>query len=219
MTVASFDVIIPAFNEEKTIGAVVKIARACPLVGRVVVVDDGSRDRTADVARAAGAEVVANHGNEGKTAALIRGAAAVDASVVMLLDADLLGLTPSHLESLAAPVLAGQAAMAIGVFLDGRWITDLSQKLTPFLNGQRAMCRAVLDGLQHAGKRRYAADTLLSLHARRLGLAVQMVPLPGLTHVMKEEKLGWVRGFLSRLLMFGQVIVAVILEKRGRRPR
>ena len=136
---AGLDAIIPAFNEEKTIGAVVAAARACPLVGRVVVVDDGSRDRTAAVARAAGAEVVANPGNQGKTAALVSGAKATSAPVVILLDADLLGLTPAHLEALASPVLAGQAAMTIGVFLDGRWITDLSQKLTPFLNGQRTL--------------------------------------------------------------------------------
>ena len=216
---AGLDAIIPAFNEEKTIGAVVAAARACPLVGRVVVVDDGSRDRTAAVARAAGAEVVTNRGNQGKTAALVSGAKATSAPVVILLDADLLGLTPAHLEALASPVLAGQAAMTIGVFLDGRWITDLSQKLTPFLNGQRTLDRELLAGLQHACKRRYAADALLSLYARRLGATVRMVPLPGLTHVMKEEKLGWVRGFLARLVMFGQVILAVLLERPGREPK
>ncbi len=225
-TVASLDVIIPAYNEEKTIGAVVAAARACPLVGRVLVVDDGSQDRTAAVARAAGAEVLAVQGNQGKTAALVSGARAATAPVVMLLDADLIGIAPSHLEALAAPVLSGQAAMSIGVFLDGRWITDLSQSLTPFLNGQRVLRRELLAGLECASRRRYAADALLSLHARRLGVPVCRVRLPGLTHVMKEEKLGWVRGFLARLAMFGQVIAAVILEscrrssgrKNGRRP-
>ncbi|MGQ9779322.1 MAG: glycosyltransferase [Bacillota bacterium] len=202
------EVIIPAYNEEGTIGAVVKVARSCPLVRRVVVVDDGSTDRTAVAAREAGAEVVRLPQNRGKTAALLAGGEATVAAVLVLLDADLLGLAPSHLETLAAPVLRGEAAMTVGVFREGRLITDLSQRLTPFLNGQRALRREILAGLRGAERWRYAADTFLSRYARHLRLPVRMVPLPGLTHVMKEEKLGFLKGFFSRLRMFAEVFLA-----------
>ncbi|NLG85427.1 MAG: glycosyltransferase [Firmicutes bacterium] len=199
------EVVIPAYNEEATVAGVVKAARACPLVRRVVVIDDGSRDRTAEVAQAAGAEVVRLPQNRGKTAALVAGEMATAAGVLVLLDGDLLGLDPSHLEALAAPVLCGEAAMTIGIFQEGRLLTDLSQRVTPFLNGQRALRRELLMGLHGAERRRYAADTLLSRYARYRRLPVRMVPLRGLTQGMKEEKLGVFKGFLSRLRMFAEV--------------
>lgn len=211
------EVVIPAYNEAKTIALVVKTARECPLVDKVIVVDDGSTDQTASLAREAGAEVHILRPNQGKTAALLTGANASNAPVIIILDGDLLGLEPSHITALAEPVLASAAAMTIGVFHDGRWITDLSQSLTPFLNGQRGLRRELLFGLKSGLHRRYAADTLLSLYATRLGVQVRKVCLPGLTHVMKEEKVGWRRGFLARLAMFWQVFLALFvpLPKKG----
>ncbi|MGE5597876.1 MAG: glycosyltransferase family 2 protein [Bacteroidota bacterium] len=210
-----FEVIVPAYNEARTVAAVVEAALACPLVERVLVVDDGSRDGTAEAARRAGAAVHTLRPNQGKSAALSVGAAMCRAEVVALLDGDLLGLTPGHLEALASPVLAGQAEMSIGVFHHGRGITDLSQRLTPFLNGQRVLRRDLLRGLEGAERLRYAADTILSLYARRTGARVCRVLLPGVTHVMKEEKIGLARGVWSRLRMFGQVFLALAAPMPG----
>ncbi|MDR1613321.1 MAG: glycosyltransferase family 2 protein [Planctomycetota bacterium] len=81
--------LIPAYQEERHVADVVR--RTLGLVDRILVVDDGSRDRTAAVARAAGAEVFSNPQNLGKGAALAVGldklfAAGFDA--VACLDAD-----------------------------------------------------------------------------------------------------------------------------------
>ncbi|MGE5529429.1 MAG: glycosyltransferase [Patescibacteria group bacterium] len=206
------EAIIPAYNEERTIGAVVAAARACRLIERVHVIDDGSTDRTAQAARRAGATVCTLRPNQGKTAALIRGAAAARADVLVLLDGDLLGLRAGHIEALLGPVLAGRAEMSIGIFNDGRWVTDLSQRLTPFLNGQRALRREIIEGLLPVEKMRYAADTILSRYAKRRGAKVRMVPLSGLTHVMKEEKVGLCRGFAARLAMYRQVFKAFLVR-------
>ncbi|MEN4010437.1 MAG: glycosyltransferase family 2 protein [Chloroflexota bacterium] len=80
--------LIPAYNESAQIGAVTEAARRfLP----VLVVDDGSQDDTASLARAAGAEVLAQFPNQGKGAALLRGfQAALQRGVqaVITLDAD-----------------------------------------------------------------------------------------------------------------------------------
>ena len=57
-------VVIPAYNEELVIGSVV--LKACRIVNKVIVVDDGSVDRTAEVARYAGADVIRLEANQGK---------------------------------------------------------------------------------------------------------------------------------------------------------
>lgn len=64
-------VLIPAYNAERSVGAVV--AEAKKVMDDVVVVDDGSRDRTGDAARAAGAHVLVHPQNRGKGAALKTG--------------------------------------------------------------------------------------------------------------------------------------------------
>lgn len=82
--------LIPAFNEAGTIAQVVAGVR--PHVDHVLVVDDGSGDGTADEARRAGAEVLANPANRGKGCAVRAGLAAIlahDYTHVLFLDGDL----------------------------------------------------------------------------------------------------------------------------------
>lgn len=81
-------ILIPAYNESERVPAVIKASRA---YGPVLVVDDGSKDSTAAVAQAAGAEVIRQEPNQGKGAALIRGfqyGLEHDYDAVLTLDAD-----------------------------------------------------------------------------------------------------------------------------------
>ncbi len=81
--------LIPAYNAERHVAAVVRGARQTGLP--VIVVDDGSTDRTKDQAQAAGAMVLRHHGNRGKGAALQTGfayARTQNADGVLTLDAD-----------------------------------------------------------------------------------------------------------------------------------
>ncbi|WP_369425456.1 glycosyltransferase family 2 protein, partial [Methanothrix sp.] len=104
--------ILPAFNEETSIGSVVLLTRM--YVDRVIVVDDGSSDRTAEVARLAGAEVIRHPTNMGKGAALRTGfMAAEGADVIVTLDSD--GQhDPADIPRLIQPVLHGEADMVNG---------------------------------------------------------------------------------------------------------
>jgi glycosyltransferase involved in cell wall biosynthesis len=97
--------VIPAFNEGNSIAAVVMGVR--PFVDRMIVVDDGSRDETAERARAAGADVIVHNANRGKGHAVRSGLARVfegDFTHVLLLDGDM-----QHLPAEAAALLAEAA--------------------------------------------------------------------------------------------------------------
>jgi glycosyltransferase involved in cell wall biosynthesis len=80
-------VVIPAYNEEATIESVVRDFRAHPDVDEVVVVDNNCRDRTAELARAAGARVVAESA-PGYGCALRRGMDDAVGDVLVLVEAD-----------------------------------------------------------------------------------------------------------------------------------
>lgn len=200
-------ILIPAYREAERLAPVVRAARAAQL-GPVVVVDDGSDDGTGLVAEAEGARVVRLDENRGKGGAIVAGAATVDAEVLILLDADLVGLRPEHVRSLAAPVVRDEADMTRGVFRGARWRTTTAQRLTPQLNGQRAIRRRLLLDVTGLADSRYGVEIALSEAARLHGWRCLDVPLDGVSQVMKEEKLGLWRGIRARLAMYGDILRA-----------
>jgi polyprenyl-phospho-N-acetylgalactosaminyl synthase len=106
--------IIPAFNEEKTIGEVIKKIK--PLVDEVVVVDDGSSDKTAAIALVGGAIVLKHPLNRGQGAALETGnqyALQKGADIIFHFDAD--GqFSVEDIPAVLAPLLAGEADAVLG---------------------------------------------------------------------------------------------------------
>ncbi len=117
-------VIIAAFNEERTLASIVERVRAVPLNIQVVVVNDGSRDRTGavlDRLAAEGAVDVAVHhpGNRGKGAAIRTGIAHATGEVIVVQDADL-EYDPAELPRLLEPIERGKADAVFGSrFLGG----------------------------------------------------------------------------------------------------
>jgi len=105
---------IPAYNEEKTIAEVV-LKAGCH-VGKVLVCDDGSKDRTQVVARKNGADVLEHEKNMGYGATmqtLFRKARELDADVLVVFDGD--GQhDPDEIPELVKPVLEGRADIVIG---------------------------------------------------------------------------------------------------------
>lgn len=218
MTGSDCAVLIPAFEEAATVATVVRTALASG-VGPVVVVDDGSSDDTADTARAAGAEVLSLPRNLGKGGALEAGARSRSERVLVLLDADLVGLRPEQVQALAGPVVEGEADMSRGVFTGGRWATTAAQKLAPSLNGQRGLLRDGLlsvEGLRHS---RYGVEVAITGHAARQGWRTVDVPLDGVSQVMKEEKRGWWRGMLTRARMYAEILRQTRTQRRRRRAQ
>ena len=105
-------VIIPAYNEQRSVGKVVSAVRCCA-VNQIIVVDNGSTEKTADDARTAGAEDVFEP-KLGYGQACLRGIRALDKPfIVVFLDADFSDY-PEELIELCKPILNGDADVVIG---------------------------------------------------------------------------------------------------------
>lgn len=208
--------LVPAYNEEQTVGGVVKAALESGAAATVLVVNDGSEDGTSRAARAAGAEVLDLPENHGKARAIAAGAEFLLSNrrlgedyPVLLLDADLVGLQGTHVRDLVKPVLSGEADMTVGIFTGGRSATDLAQKIAPFLSGQRALRLGTLvRALAETRAAGFGVEMSLTTYAKRGGLKVKHVPLAGVTHVMKEEKMGFFAGATARMKMYGDIAAA-----------
>lgn len=166
--------IIPAFDEEDTLATVVHLAR--PHVDAVLVVDDGSTDRTAALAEAAGAEVLRLPRNRGKGAALQAGfAAAVKQGyeAVVTLDADLQH-DADQIPALLGPLRRGDADLVVGS-------RRLSAEQRRGIPRHRRVGQAVFAGAARVSGTRIA-DTESGFRAYRASL------LEGL--VLREEGFG-----------------------------
>jgi GT2 family glycosyltransferase len=217
-------VVIPAYNEEEYLAAVLEPLRAMPGLARITVVDDGSEDGTAAVVGCCRQQdprvwLFRLPANRGKGGAMIAGAEASPSDLVVFLDADLVGLEPQHVHDLIKPVVEGRCAMSVGVFRGGRLATDFTQHITPYLNGQRCLRWSLFRDTPELAECRSGAEVALSLHARRHGYRVVRVPLRGLTHVMKHEKQFWLKGVLAHARMFGEIFRYLLSRNnhRGRR--
>lgn len=185
-------VIIPAVDEEEAIGRVVRDVPA--FASEVIVVDNGSRDATAAVARAAGARVVVEPRRGYGQACLAGIRAAGPADVLAFLDGDYSDY-PEQLAEVVAPLLSGEADLVIGSRRRGRrapgahpWHavmgTRLCVALMNLLIGTAATDLGPFRAITAAALRRldmrdrsFGWTVEMQVKARRRGLRVREVPV------------------------------------------
>ena len=109
--------LIPAYNEEATIGEVLERIAGLGLDTQVVVVDDGSRDRTAEIAESHGATVI-RQANAGKGSAIRTAIGAMDGDIAVIQDADM-EYDPVEVPALIEPIVRGVADVVYGSRLRG----------------------------------------------------------------------------------------------------
>ncbi len=212
--------VLPAYNEELVIGSV--ILRTRQYVDRVIVVDDGSSDRTAEVARLAGADVVRLDHNTGKAYALLLGlrrALETGCHVAVMLDAD--GQhNPNEIQRVAGLVSIGKADLVIGSrFLDnpgkipsyrqvGQKTLDLftnfgaKSRVTDSQSGFRALSRQALSNLDFRSDG-YNVESDMIAHFSAMGLPIMEVPITvnyDVPHKHKKNPVTHGVGVLSRLV-------------------
>lgn len=212
--------IIPAFNEERRISNVLRVVSKTQLIDEVIVVDDGSNDRTAAVATSYGAKVINHPCNRGKGAAMKTGINAAAGEILVFLDADLIGLAPLHLQKLVVPLLSDAGlVMTRGQFRGGRLQTDFAQIVAPSISGQRAVRKDFIASMPGLEKTRYGVEVAITKYCKQKKVKFKDVVLKDLTQVVKEEKEGYVKGLQSRARMYRDIAVQLTPQKKPSKPK
>jgi glycosyltransferase involved in cell wall biosynthesis len=186
----SLSIVIPAYNEGDAVGAVIGKLRALRPEAEIVVVDDGSKDDTAQAAAEAGARVVRHPYNKGNGAAVKTGLRNARGDVVLLLDAD--GQHPAEdIEHVLAGV--GEYDLVVGARTrqsETSWVRDLGngifnglgsylagRKIPDLTSGFRAMKRDLVMEFIHLLPNLYSYPTTTTLSFIKAGYNVQFVPI------------------------------------------
>lgn len=188
---------IPSYNEDRFIGSLV--LKALRYADLVLVVDDGSTDRTAAVASAAGALVIRHDTNMGKAAGIntaFRWAMDLGVAALVLIDGD--GQhAPDEIPTLVAPILRGEADMVVGTRFGAvkstipgyrqagqRALTTLTNLVSGLpssdsQSGFRAFSPRALK-LMRFQSRRFAIESEMQCVAKQAGLRVAEAPISAL---------------------------------------
>ena len=224
----SVSIVIPAYNEEATVAKVVSVARKLSYVNEVIVVDDGSTDRTVEEAENAGATVISHIMNEGKGSAIKTGFKYSHGNIVAFIDADVSNFTSEKIDKIIRPILEDRTDITKTKFAreSGR-VTELTAKpLLGFffpeldyeqpLSGQFAGKRSALNKIRF--EKDYGVDVGIVLDADVHGIKILEVDIGDICHDMSPladlNKMAneVVRTIIDRAVEYGRV---TMMDKLG----
>ncbi len=214
--------VVPAYNEEERVGKTVQALKKIPVLGEIIVVDDGSTDRTAVEAWKAGALICRLSINGGKSEAMREGARLARGDILAFVDADL-EETAQEFNWLIDAVINDEADMVIAALKSSRraglglvkalafWTIykNTGMKMTAPLSGQRVLKRALYESLYFSADG-YAAEVALTVESLQKGFRVKEIPLE-MSHRFHGNDLN---SFMHRGHQFYDLIKLIIGSRR-----
>jgi hypothetical protein len=202
--------IVCAYNEADRIRNILDVIVGHPALSEVIVVNDGSTDATATLlASYPQIRVLSHTPNRGKTYALSRGVGAARFDHLMLLDADLAGVTAADIDALAAPVMKGEADVSISLRSNSLWI--YRRLGLDFVSGERVAPKSLLKDAVETMERlpRWGGEAYINELIIQQGYRLAVVNWPRVFNIRKFRKAGLVRGTLAEIGMIWDATVVL----------
>lgn len=185
--------VISAYNEEDTVAAVVKTTMESNLIDEVILINDGSTDKTAINVNPFTSNpkftYIEYEKNRGKSYAMVEGVEKATGEIIVFVDADILNFEDKHISQLLLPLVFQEAGMVIGHPTENKF----DEKLNPLqmLAGERALYKKdILPFLEDIRATQYGIETMLNLYFKSKGKKIKFEYLWGVYHLTKIRKAG-----------------------------
>lgn len=194
--------IIPAYNEEKRIIPILDIATKHPLINEIIVVDDGSIDRTREiVSKYSNIKSIILPENKGKSYAIHTGFQAAQGEFVLFLDADLLGLDSQNISDLIYPIINNNADISISL---RRNAPKMWHRIGfDYISGERVLRKEILnnkiDEILKIPK--FGLEVFLNNIIIENNLRIKIVPWNNVDSPFKYKKYGIINGIFGDIKM------------------
>jgi len=157
---------------------------------------DGSDDNTLEIINKAvlsnpHIQIIHTQPTRAKGQLLFTGWRATEAECLLFIDADLINLTPAHVQDLIAPVREHQAQMTYGLFRGGHWDTDFSHWIAPVANRTRCLRRRAAGDVPEEAAQGYGSKLLYPGCARNIKWISQGIRMQGVSHPVKKDTGGY----------------------------
>ncbi len=205
-------VIICALNEEKTIEDVLKHIYQYPIVGQIVVVNDGSTDNTKQIIDelkdALRITVIHLSQNMGKGYAMAVGVENATFNTIAFVDADQ-RIIPDYLNHLLSPLLMKDCDMILGYTTAN--ILNMEVNPLKILTGERAMYKEdLVPILEKMKESRFGVETLLYFYYLSMGKSIKFIHLKELKHNDKYKKMPHLKATASYINEVGEIVYTAI---------
>lgn len=199
--------IIPAYNEEKRIEDVLKQIEKCHLINEIIVVNDGSTDKTSEIVRNfKKVKLIENKINKGKAYSMDIGVKSTNGNIIFFCDADLKNLESRDIEKIILPIIKDNFEMYLGLRKNKM---QQAIKLFALNTGERALKRELWEKLPKFYKHRYRIEAGLNYYAKYYGKGFGYTNL-SYFQTLKESKYGFLKGTYLRWRMNFDVLLAYI---------
>jgi glycosyltransferase involved in cell wall biosynthesis len=178
--------IIPVYNNEDTILHVLDTLKYCKRVEEIVVVDDCSKDHSAEIlSQIDGIKLILNAHNLGKGGAVVTGIRHANGEVLLLCDADLAKLQPHHIDNLITEYQADSYDMVIA----GRENSQGIGVVMARVSGERILLRRTIEPfLDMIAERGNGVEQIIN-YAHK-DKKVKLIASKNIGHVLKYQKYG-----------------------------
>jgi hypothetical protein len=205
--------IVPAYNEDEYIHNVLEILHQSDALNEIIVVNDGSTDKTENIANQMAQvdpriRVICHDLNKGKGQAVLTGWHSTHAPILVIFDADLIKLNVHHIQTLIQPVLEDFVDMSVGIFRGGHITTDFAHLATPWLSGQRCIRAELLKSISQKAAEGYGLETAITIASKQNQWRVCKVILRGVTHPHSEFHRGIYKGIINRVRIYTEILRA-----------
>lgn len=198
--------IVPAYNEEGRIKKVLEVLATYPDFREIIVVDDGSTDKTEEESKQFDLIYIKNETNRGKGYSMDRAVSLAKSDIVFFCDADVTGLTHEIIDNIVTPVVKGEVDMFIGMRNRKWYVFHQVMSFVPLLGGERALTKELWQKLPDYYKYNFRIETGLNFYSTHFGKGFKYEIFKGLSQTIKEKKYGIWKGLRARFGMIYDVL-------------